>query len=150
MPPLTNRYKIIRNAVKASTGLTMKQFAEEKIGGNYLSFAYRVRKAALKLSDYHTIMFYTGMGFEELWPNPLAPAPISKITLNLAPSKSIFVSPNTPQPENNGSPPVKSKPKLPPQEKAVVEVPKKKPEVITPPADFTDIVDPYGGAIPLD
>lgn len=119
--------------VNKRTGMTLLEFVESKLSVKYGSFNYRMRHKVLRLHEYHAICFYLGLPFEQIWPNPNAPAP-KKISLNL--SSSLPVSPSPARTVDPGS--------------IVKREAKKKPEVVTPPADFIDPSDPYGGVIPVD
>lgn len=73
---------LVRKAIKAATALTMREFVTEKLKDKYSSFMYRFRVGKLSLTEYHTICFYAGKAFEDLWPNPHVPQ-ARKINLKL-------------------------------------------------------------------
>lgn len=53
-------------------------FCEEKLGLKYSTFNYRIKNGVLTLDDIHTILRETGKSFEDIWPDPLAPARFSE------------------------------------------------------------------------
>jgi hypothetical protein len=79
---LTLKLSILTRAIR-TTGLTMKEFCLQKLGIPYVNFHYRLSHNCLRLGDYHAIMFWTGKSFDQLFPNPLLPAPIQPIPFRL-------------------------------------------------------------------
>jgi hypothetical protein len=74
--------KRLRQIIKETTGLNLKDFGEQYLDSQYMALSYRIRHGVLRLEEYHTICFYTGKTFEELWPNPHIPQ-ARKISLKL-------------------------------------------------------------------
>lgn len=125
------------NVAMKQAGLAIQKFAPEKLGISYQMFYYRMRNGCLRLSDYHTLMLYTGKSFDELWPNPLKPNH-QPITLNLSPHNNVPVSRLT-------TPPVKEsvKPVIPSvSPSSLVEEPKKR--------RIVDVYEDLGGLPPSD
>lgn len=60
-------------AIKTTTGKNIGEFAKQTLGISKELFYYRKRQGTFRLEDYHKILRATGMTFEELFPNPLAP-----------------------------------------------------------------------------
>lgn len=81
----------LTRAIKASTGMRIADFAEQKLGLKYHTFITRVRMGGLRIEDLHKICFYTGYKFEFLFPNPLVKRAARPLPLNLdiSPSEAI-------------------------------------------------------------
>lgn len=128
------------NAIRAATGLTMTQFIKEKMNVDYATWYYRFKKGKIKLEDYHKIIFYTGLTFEELFPNPLKPV-ARPISLNLSKSVPKLV--------------VKKKPvSVTPDLPALPEVVNKEPEVMPAPLPISapkdEDINLFGADLPTD
>ena len=63
MNPLTK-------AIRKTTGMSMRQFVEERLGIKYQTFLYRLKSGVLRLEDYHLLTYHTGLTFEQLFPSP--------------------------------------------------------------------------------
>lgn len=59
-------------------GWNTRDFCVERLGIGYSTFNYRVRAGVLPLEAMHTILRETGKKFEDLWPDPAAPARASE------------------------------------------------------------------------
>lgn len=81
-PAYKQHRKHLRTIIKETTGLSLQAFGEQYLDSQYMALSYRIRHGVLRLEEYHTICFYTGKTFEELWPNPHIHQP-RKISLKL-------------------------------------------------------------------
>lgn len=63
MNPLTK-------AIRKTTGLSMREFVESRLGIKYMTFLYRLKNGVLRLEDYHVLSYHTGLPFEQLFPSP--------------------------------------------------------------------------------
>ncbi len=61
---------IISQAIWA-TGMSVKEFVEQRMGLYYIKFHYRLKHGSLRLEDYHKLCYFTGRTFEELFPSPI-------------------------------------------------------------------------------
>lgn len=77
---------MIRDSIRLFTNMDIADFAEEKLSTSYASFYYRIKHKGLKVHEYHVLNLYTGLTFEQIWPNPHTRIP-EKVKLNLAPLK---------------------------------------------------------------
>lgn len=135
--------------IKKKTGMRIQDFTLEKMGIKYTLYRYRVLNDCLKMQDYHSILFYTGKSFEDLFPNPLAGTPRKPITLNLrrppATTTNAEVTPFA-KPQVSQAKPQATKKKdafaVPPEQEDT-----KKEGDLTPPRTF-EFHDPFGGMMP--
>jgi hypothetical protein len=133
----------VTRAIQA-LGISPKQFVEDKLGIKYPTYQYRVSHGVLRLEDYQRIMYWTGKGFDDLWPSEWSQKK-QQIPINLKPSPSL-----TPVRElitrsfHYSKPPTTATlPRLTP---APQESKKKEETVMAPPAP--DLVSPYDGGLP--
>jgi hypothetical protein len=63
---------VLTKAIHA-IGMSTADFAKEKLDLTYQTFSYRIRQGHLSLEDYHRICYWTGLSFEDLFPNPYKP-----------------------------------------------------------------------------
>lgn len=131
--------------IKKRTGMRIQDFTIEKMGIKYTLYRYRVLNDCLKMQDYHTILFYTGKSFEELFPNPLVGAPRKPIPLNLhrRPATTIAAPLAQPQAVQVKDQEAKKKDaKVTPKQEDT-----KKEGELNPPRSF-EFHDPFGGMMP--
>lgn len=72
----------LTKAIRKTTGLSMREFVEERLGIKYMTFLYRYKNGVLRLEDYHALAYHTGMTFEQLFPSPfIIPKRLQRIVL---------------------------------------------------------------------
>ena len=60
----------LTKTIRKSTGLSMREFVEGRLGIKYMTFLYRLKNGVLRLEDYHVLSYHTGLTFEQLFPSP--------------------------------------------------------------------------------
>ena len=121
--------------------MRIQDFTIEKMGIKYTLYRYRVLNDCLKMQDYHSILFYTGKSFEDLFPNPLT-GNRKPIPLNLHRRPTITAPFAEPQVSQAKSQAIPKKDVVPPKREDT-----KKEGDFHPPRSF-EFADPFEGMLP--